>query len=174
MLCFNCENTVFFTIVKSRPWWLPPYIVTIPSSEELRKAGRNTHPEEDKHLHLVLEVSNRKLTSYRRIIFSMVAVGSNTEHDELWQIEYTPILGRSTGNWYDYDGSHLELPGILELYPVWENKGDAWHTTFAVQLGEVTEYTVKPQFIGGLSRVGDDHLSWVNCLPSERIAQIDE
>ncbi|KAM0541013.1 hypothetical protein ACHAPJ_013413 [Fusarium lateritium] len=57
--------------------------VTIPSSEELRKAGRNTHPEEDKHLHLVLEVSNRKLTSYRRIIFSMVAVGSNTEHDEL-------------------------------------------------------------------------------------------
>ncbi|KAF4958751.1 hypothetical protein FSARC_10942 [Fusarium sarcochroum] len=57
--------------------------VTIPSSEELRRVGRNTHPEEDKHLHLILEVSDGKLTSYRRVTFSVLAVGSEIRHDEL-------------------------------------------------------------------------------------------
>ncbi|WQF90202.1 hypothetical protein CDEST_15216 [Colletotrichum destructivum] len=32
--------------------------VTIPEEKDLRKQGRNQHPEEDKHLHLILEVLN--------------------------------------------------------------------------------------------------------------------
>lgn len=47
--------------------------VTIPSEENLRKEGRNMHPEEDKHLHLILEVSDGELVSYRRIVFTSVA-----------------------------------------------------------------------------------------------------
>ncbi|SPO07388.1 uncharacterized protein DNG_10082 [Cephalotrichum gorgonifer] len=59
--------------------------VTIPSHEVLRKVGRNTHPEADKHLHLILEVSDGKLTSYRRVVFTNVApeATGQSEHDEL-------------------------------------------------------------------------------------------
>ncbi|KAF9877492.1 cellulose-binding protein [Colletotrichum karsti] len=47
--------------------------VTMPSKEVLRAEGRNRHPEEDKHLHLILEVSDGTLVSYRRVIFTIPA-----------------------------------------------------------------------------------------------------
>lgn len=59
--------------------------VIIPSHDVLRKVGRNTHPEADKHLHLILEVSDGELVSYRRVIFTNLAPESKSRpgHDEL-------------------------------------------------------------------------------------------
>lgn len=59
--------------------------VKIPSLEVLRKEGRNAHPEADKHLHLILEVSDGELVSYRRIIFTVLGPESEAAggHDEL-------------------------------------------------------------------------------------------
>ncbi|KAH8812933.1 hypothetical protein F5884DRAFT_843988 [Xylogone sp. PMI_703] len=47
--------------------------VIIPPNEILRREGRNAHPEDDKHLHLILEVSDGTLVSYRRVIFTVLA-----------------------------------------------------------------------------------------------------
>ncbi|CAG9987898.1 unnamed protein product [Clonostachys byssicola] len=58
--------------------------VTIPPIEVIRRQGRNAHPEADKHLHLILEVSNGQLVSYRRVIFTILGPGSEARsHDEL-------------------------------------------------------------------------------------------
>ncbi|GJC97787.1 cellulose-binding protein [Colletotrichum higginsianum] len=59
--------------------------VTIPEEKDLRKKGRNQHPEEDKHLHLILEVSDGDLVAYRRVVFTNVASANieTTRHDEL-------------------------------------------------------------------------------------------
>ncbi|KAH7354229.1 hypothetical protein B0T11DRAFT_125554 [Plectosphaerella cucumerina] len=57
--------------------------VTVPGEEVLRKQGRNQHPEEDKHLHLILEVSNGELVAYRRVVFTSVAPVDSIGHDEL-------------------------------------------------------------------------------------------
>ncbi|KAK9427988.1 hypothetical protein V1505DRAFT_411200 [Lipomyces doorenjongii] len=68
----------------------PKIIVTIPPESVFQREGRNTHPEPDKHLHLILEVSNGRLVSYRRIVFTIPGPGTlsgNQEngeaHDEL-------------------------------------------------------------------------------------------
>ena len=60
-------------------------VVSIPAEEVLRRPGRNAHPEEDKHLHLILEVSDGALVSYRRVLFTIRAPGSKESqvHDEL-------------------------------------------------------------------------------------------
>lgn len=59
--------------------------ITIPSYEVLRKEGRNAHPEVDKHLHLILEVSDGQLVSYRRVVFTILGSESEKQspHDEL-------------------------------------------------------------------------------------------
>ncbi|KAM5342503.1 hypothetical protein ACJ41O_013469 [Fusarium nematophilum] len=63
--------------------------VTIPADEVLRREGRNAHPEDDKHLHLILEVSNGELISYRRVVFTILGPKSQAssreeaKHDEL-------------------------------------------------------------------------------------------
>lgn len=65
--------------------------VKIPSKEILRAEGRNKHPRDDKHLHLILEVSDGTLVSYRRVVFTMLGPDSlkssggqeRNEHDEL-------------------------------------------------------------------------------------------
>lgn len=59
--------------------------VTIPSYEVLRKEGRNAHPEADKHLHLILEVTDGSLVGYRRVIFTILGPESEKQsgHDEL-------------------------------------------------------------------------------------------
>lgn len=59
--------------------------VTIPVEEVLRREGRNTHPEADKHMHLILEVSDGELTSYRRVLFTNLGPESRGRagHDEL-------------------------------------------------------------------------------------------
>ncbi|KAI8240596.1 hypothetical protein K4K57_001766 [Colletotrichum sp. SAR 10_99] len=49
----------------------PIITVTMPSKEVLRAEGRNRHPNDDKHLHLILEVSDGALVSYRRIVFTI-------------------------------------------------------------------------------------------------------
>ena len=64
---------------------------TIPTKDVLRAEGRNKHPRDDKHLHLILEVSNGKLISYRRVVFTILGPDSltllggqeETHHDEL-------------------------------------------------------------------------------------------
>ena len=65
----------------------PRITVTIPPSEVIRREGRNTHPESDKHLHLILQVSDGDVVSYRRIIFTVPGLGSARDkqksHDEL-------------------------------------------------------------------------------------------
>ncbi|KAE8381850.1 hypothetical protein BDV26DRAFT_289056 [Aspergillus bertholletiae] len=65
----------------------PRITVTIPPSEVIRQEGRNTHPESDKHLHLIVEVSDGTLVSYRRIIFTVPGLGATWDqkksHDEL-------------------------------------------------------------------------------------------
>ncbi|EOO02647.1 putative cellulose-binding protein [Phaeoacremonium minimum UCRPA7] len=64
--------------------------VTMPAVEQVWKQGRNTHPEADKHLHLILEVSKDSLVSYRRILFTILGTdtlnatqGKGVNHDEL-------------------------------------------------------------------------------------------
>ncbi|KAJ9157344.1 Cellulose-binding protein [Pleurostoma richardsiae] len=63
--------------------------VSIPPNEVLRKSGRNAHIEDDKHLHLILEVSDGSLISYRRILFTIPGQGHHdssqegSSHDEL-------------------------------------------------------------------------------------------
>ncbi|GAB1192646.1 hypothetical protein APSETT444_001839 [Aspergillus pseudonomiae] len=65
----------------------PRITVTIPPSQVIRREGRNTHPESDKHLHLILQVSDGDVVSYRRIIFTVPGSGSARDkqksHDEL-------------------------------------------------------------------------------------------
>ncbi|CEL04964.1 hypothetical protein ASPCAL06086 [Aspergillus calidoustus] len=46
--------------------------VRIPSDVVLRQPGRNAHPDCDKHLHLILEVSDGELVAYRRVIFTIL------------------------------------------------------------------------------------------------------
>lgn len=61
--------------------------VTIPPNEELRKNHRKLEPFVDKHLHLILEVSNGDLVSYRRVVFTILGPESlaaqGNERDEL-------------------------------------------------------------------------------------------
>ncbi|KAL4966549.1 uncharacterized protein BDV14DRAFT_188994 [Aspergillus stella-maris] len=60
--------------------------VIIPPDEILRRPGRNAHPESNKHLHLILEVSDGELVSYRRVIFTIPGPGAESPkktHDEL-------------------------------------------------------------------------------------------
>ncbi|KAJ3518580.1 hypothetical protein NM208_g14466 [Fusarium decemcellulare] len=60
--------------------------VTIPTNEVLRKEGRNSHPGADKHLHLILQVSDGELVSYRRAVFTILGPKSQqgeNRHDEL-------------------------------------------------------------------------------------------
>ncbi|KAJ5362101.1 hypothetical protein N7541_002945 [Penicillium brevicompactum] len=63
--------------------------VDIPSAQTLSRAGRGVHPHADKHLHLILEVSNGLQVSYRRIILTIKGEGESTQktdstmHDEL-------------------------------------------------------------------------------------------
>ena len=65
----------------------PQITVTIPPSEVIRQEGRNTHPESDKHLHLIVQVSDGVLVSYRRIIFTVPGLEAarvkQKNHDEL-------------------------------------------------------------------------------------------
>ncbi|KAE8312435.1 hypothetical protein BDV41DRAFT_577625 [Aspergillus transmontanensis] len=65
----------------------PKITVTIPPSDVIRQEGRNTHPESDKHLHLIVQVSDGVLVSYRRIIFTVPGLGAarhkQKNHDEL-------------------------------------------------------------------------------------------
>jgi hypothetical protein len=62
----------------------PKITVAIPPTEILRSEGRNAHPEADKHLHLILEVSNGQLVSYRRIVFTILGPEAEAgRHDEL-------------------------------------------------------------------------------------------
>ncbi|KAB8270389.1 hypothetical protein BDV30DRAFT_166632 [Aspergillus minisclerotigenes] len=65
----------------------PRITVTIPPSDVIRREGRNTHPESDKHLHLIVKVSDGVLVSYRRIIFTVPGLEAvrdkQTNHDEL-------------------------------------------------------------------------------------------
>ncbi|KAL3442724.1 hypothetical protein BJX65DRAFT_312493 [Aspergillus insuetus] len=63
--------------------------VTIPPNEVLRRPGQNAQPNSDKHLHLILEVSDGDLVAYRRVIFTILGAGSEAldgtlqGHDEL-------------------------------------------------------------------------------------------
>lgn len=68
----------------------PIVTVTIPPKEVVRAPGRNRHPEETKHLHLILEVSDGSLVSYRRVIITLESESFpvdtsmlTEEHDEL-------------------------------------------------------------------------------------------
>ncbi|KAL1873432.1 hypothetical protein VTK73DRAFT_977 [Phialemonium thermophilum] len=68
----------------------PTITVTIPPDNVLRREGRNAHPEDDKHLHLILEVSDGSLVSYRRVLFTILGPKSKIStqdkqegHDEL-------------------------------------------------------------------------------------------
>ncbi|CAI7564262.1 unnamed protein product [Penicillium bialowiezense] len=54
----------------------------IPSDETLRKAGRGVHPHADKHLHIILEVSNGVQVSYRRIILTIKGKGESAQDDD--------------------------------------------------------------------------------------------
>ncbi|KAK1701851.1 hypothetical protein BDP67DRAFT_423333 [Colletotrichum lupini] len=56
----------------------PIITVTMPSEEALRAPGRNRHPNDDKHMHLILEVSDGTLVSYRRVIFTILGPMSKT------------------------------------------------------------------------------------------------
>lgn len=65
--------------------------IEIPSAETLMRAGRGVHAEADKHLHIILEVSNGGQIAYRRVILTIKGntSGDKTEgreqegHDEL-------------------------------------------------------------------------------------------
>ncbi|KAF2018185.1 DUF1593-domain-containing protein [Aaosphaeria arxii CBS 175.79] len=57
--------------------------VKIPEEAILRKPGRGAHPEADKHLHVILEVSDGGLVGYRRIVLSIRSSKSEVGHDEL-------------------------------------------------------------------------------------------
>lgn len=59
----------------------PATTVSIPPEEVLRRPGRNAHPESDKHLHLILEVSDGELVAYRRVILTVPSLKPG--HDEL-------------------------------------------------------------------------------------------
>ncbi|WYZ39931.1 hypothetical protein EsH8_IV_000272 [Colletotrichum jinshuiense] len=57
----------------------PIITVTMPSKETLRAPGRNRHPDDDKHMHLILEVSDGSLVSYRRVVFTILGPKSSDE-----------------------------------------------------------------------------------------------
>ncbi|KAK1700195.1 hypothetical protein BDP55DRAFT_625799 [Colletotrichum godetiae] len=57
----------------------PIITVTMPSEELLRTPGRNRHPNEDKHMHLILQVSDGTLVSYRRVIFTILGPKTGDE-----------------------------------------------------------------------------------------------
>ncbi|KAJ0420209.1 hypothetical protein BJY00DRAFT_313145 [Aspergillus carlsbadensis] len=67
----------------------PTVKISIPPLEVLRRPGRNAHPDSDKHLHLIFEVSDGQLVAYRRVIFTILGPGRGAldgvvqEHDEL-------------------------------------------------------------------------------------------
>ncbi|KZL72654.1 hypothetical protein CT0861_07421 [Colletotrichum tofieldiae] len=55
----------------------PIIAVTMPSKESLRAPGRNRRPDDDKHMHLILEVSDGTLVSYRRVVFTILGPAAN-------------------------------------------------------------------------------------------------
>lgn len=61
--------------------------VHVPGDRILRKPGRGAHPAADKHLHIILEVSDGELVSYRRIVLTIEKMQSDEttkgQHDEL-------------------------------------------------------------------------------------------
>ncbi|KAF7530684.1 hypothetical protein PCG10_000193 [Penicillium crustosum] len=65
--------------------------IEIPSAETLMRAGRGVHAEADKHLHIILEVSNGGQIAYRRVILTIKGNTSSEKtegreqegHDEL-------------------------------------------------------------------------------------------
>ncbi|EXJ87771.1 hypothetical protein A1O1_04698 [Capronia coronata CBS 617.96] len=62
--------------------------IQVPEESVLRRPGRGAHPGADKHMHIILEVSNENLVAYRRIVLTSrkdVTAGesSNAPHDEL-------------------------------------------------------------------------------------------
>jgi hypothetical protein len=62
--------------------------IRVPEESILRRPGRGAHPDADKVLHIILEVWNKDLVSYRRIILINRkdiphAAGGNNTHDEL-------------------------------------------------------------------------------------------
>lgn len=61
----------------------PKISVEIPNTEAVRKPGRGVHPYADKHLHVILEVSDGSLVSYRRIIFTIRGKSATKELEYL-------------------------------------------------------------------------------------------
>ncbi|KAJ5414761.1 DUF1593-domain-containing protein [Penicillium cosmopolitanum] len=61
--------------------------VEIPNAEAVRQPGRGVHPSDDKHLHIILEVSDGDIVAYRRIILTIkgnIALEKrDSGHDEL-------------------------------------------------------------------------------------------
>lgn len=61
--------------------------VEIPNAEAVRQPGRGVHPFDDKHLHIILEVSDGDIVAYRRIILTIkgnIALEKrDSGHDEL-------------------------------------------------------------------------------------------
>ncbi|KAJ5984693.1 DUF1593-domain-containing protein [Penicillium waksmanii] len=61
--------------------------IQIPNTEAVRKPGRGVHTFDDKHLHIILEVSDGDIVAYRRIILTIkgkIALEENdSDHDEL-------------------------------------------------------------------------------------------
>lgn len=45
-------------------------IIRVPKEEVMRRRGRGAHPDADKHMHVILEVSNGELVAYRRVILT--------------------------------------------------------------------------------------------------------
>ena len=67
----------------------PKLSARIPNTEIVRKPGRGVHPYADKHLHVILEVSDGDMIAYRRIILTikgnsvMQKLEDDSGHDEL-------------------------------------------------------------------------------------------
>jgi len=65
--------------------------VRVPDKQVLRKLGRGAHTNADKHLHVILKVSDGDLVSYRRILSTIKGSRENVavvdinpaQHDEL-------------------------------------------------------------------------------------------
>ncbi|KAJ5869798.1 hypothetical protein N7455_004739 [Penicillium solitum] len=56
--------------------------IEIPSAETLMRAGRGIHAEADKHLHIILEVSNGGQIAYRRVILTIKGNTSSEKTEE--------------------------------------------------------------------------------------------
>ncbi|KAJ5355154.1 DUF1593-domain-containing protein [Penicillium cataractarum] len=60
----------------------PIIAVTVPPEEVVKKEGRGAHPNADKHLHIILEVSDGELVTYRRVILNIKG-REETRHQEV-------------------------------------------------------------------------------------------